>query len=95
MGGPNSMTPYNYILLSLLGTSFLIVLIALMYQIFYRKKNNAEAQMLDYVFQTLSKVSDGQQQLVGSLKNISETHSTTQAEMVKHVESRLTEVQGD
>ena len=87
------MTPYNYILLSLLGTSFLIVLIALMYQIFYRKKNNAEAQMLDYVFQTLSKVSDGQQQLVGSLKNISETHSTTQAEMVKHVESRLTEVQ--
>ena len=41
----------------------------------------------------MAKVSDGQQQLVGSLRNITEMQSSTQADMVKHVDSRLTEVQ--
>ena len=52
-----------------------------------------EVEKFEYVLQSLAKVSDGQQQLVGSLKNVTEMQSTTQADMVKHVESRLTEVQ--
>ncbi len=65
----------------------------LIYQIFNKKNIKKEVERFEYVLQSLTKVSDGQQQLVGSLKNFSEVQSSTQADMVKHVESRLSEVQ--
>ncbi len=78
---------------------FLTILIAvsLCFVLFFRVQSktskNKETEKYEFVLQTLAKVSDGQQQLVGSLKNISETQSATQSDMLKHVESRLTEVQ--
>ena len=71
----------------------IVFFVTLIYQIFYKKSFQKENEKFEYVLQTLAKVSDGQQQLAGGLKNISETQSATQADMVKHVESRLTEVQ--
>ena len=63
------------------------------YLILSKTNSKKEVEKFEYVLQTLAKVSDGQQQLVGSLKNITETQSNTQADMLKHVESRLMEVQ--
>ena len=72
--------------------SLLIILLVILYKISVKNKPSKESDMLEFVFQTLTKVSDGQQQLYGGLKNISETQSASHADMVKHVESRLTEV---
>ena len=87
------MIDKNFFIISILLIILMIILLITFYTSFGKKKLNKESEMLEFVFQTLTKVSDGQQQLVGGLKNISETQSSTHADMVKHVESRLTEVQ--
>ncbi len=53
-------------------------------------KNFAGNENLD---STLKDISLGQQQLVGSLKAISDNHASTQTAIIKHVETRLEEVQ--
>jgi DNA recombination protein RmuC len=87
------MSDGTFIFITLVSTTSLIILLAAFYTILIKKKSNKETEMLEFVLQTLTKVSDGQQQLSGGLKNISETQSATHADMVKHVESRLTAVQ--
>lgn len=87
MVGESSTT---LILILLLTTGLFSILIVF---IFSKKNIGDDSKKIQDVLQTLVKVSDGQQQLFGSLKNISDTHSVTQADMVKHVDSRLTEVQ--
>ncbi len=54
------------------------------------KKNNSSDNKLE---DAIKDISLGQQQLVGSLKAISDTHASTQTAIIKHVESRLEEVQ--
>ena len=65
----------------------------LSYLVFRKRYGQKDLQKFDTLFQTLSKISDDHQQLVGGLKNMSEIQSTTQATMIKHLESKLTEVQ--
>ena len=69
------------------------VLAIFIYFIFDKQSNEKNEKKFDHVLQTLIKVSDGQQQLVGGLKSVSETQSATQLDMVKQIESRLSEVQ--
>ncbi len=54
------------------------------------KKNNSSDNKLE---DAIKDISLGQQQLVGSLKAISDTHASTQTAIIKHVETRLEEVQ--
>ena len=82
-----------FIFILLVAISLIIILLAVIFKISVKKNSNKDTDMFKFVLQTLTKVSDGQQQLFGGLKNISETQSVTHADMVKHVESRLTEVQ--
>ena len=82
-----------FFLIILAALGLIIILLVVFYKIFVKNKSNKESELLEFVFQTLTKVSDGQQQLFGGLKNISETQSATHADMVKHVEARLTDVQ--
>ena len=77
----------------LAAISLVVSFLVFFYKILSKNKSKKESQMLEFVFQTLTQVSDGQQQLFGGLKNISETQSASHADMVKHVESRLSEVQ--
>ena len=69
------------------------ILVGGCYFVFDKQNNKKNDKKFEHVLETLTKVSDGQQQLVGGLRNISETQSATQVDMVKQVESRLTEVQ--
>ena len=80
--------PFILIILTTIGG-----LISFLYIIRYKKIIKKDSEKFEHVLQTLAKVSDGQQQLFGGLKNISENQSATHADMLKHVESRLTEVQ--
>ena len=79
------------LVLTIFGTVGIFVIV--FYIMLNKKNSKKEVDKFEYVLQTLAKVSDGQQQLVGSLRNITEMQSSTQADMVKHVDSRLTEVQ--
>ena len=54
------------------------------------KENNSSDNKLE---DAIKDISLGQQQLVGSLKAISDTHASTQTAIIKHVETRLEEVQ--
>ena len=54
------------------------------------KKNNSSDNKLE---DAIKDISLGQQQLVGSLKAISDNHASTQTAIIKHVETRLEEVQ--
>ena len=82
-----------FIFIFLVPASLIVILLVAIYKISIKNKSNNDSEMVEFVLQTLTKVSDGQQQLFGGLRHISETQSATHADMVKHVESRLTEVQ--
>ena len=87
------MLNQNFILLILFSTSLIFLLLVVFYKISLTSKSNKESELMEFMFQTLTKVADGQQQLFGGLKNISDTQSVAHADMVKHVETRLNEVQ--
>jgi DNA recombination protein RmuC len=81
---------------------FFIVLLFLLFLFFISFKNynknkssnkNYDPEILRNLTEGLNKLSDGQQQLVGGLKIMSETQSTGQADILKSVEARLTDVQ--
>ena len=60
----------------------------------YSKTNGVmNSGLLSDLVRTLNKVSDSQQQLEGRLKNIAEAQTSGNADMLKNVDSRLTEVQ--
>ena len=85
---------FQSIVLILIGLITISSFLALLFYLVFRKGyGQKDLQKFDSLFQTLSKISDDHQQLVGGLKNMSEIQSTTQATMIKHLESKLTEVQ--
>ena len=85
---------FQSIVLILIGLITISSFLALLsYLVFRKRYGQKDLQKFDSLFQTLSKISDDHQQLVGGLKNMSEIQSTTQATMIKHLESKLTEVQ--
>mgnify|MGYP005631217551 CR=1 FL=1 len=93
MGGLNLMIEIKNIILASVAIALIIILVALLFNGLFKKRSKKESEMMEFIFQTLTKVSDGQQQLFGGLKNVSETQSAAHADMVKHVEARLSEVQ--
>ena len=93
MGGLNLMIEIKYIMIASLAIVLTIISAAFLFKVLFKNRSKKESEMLEFVFQTLTKVSDGQQQLFGGLKNVSETQAASHAEMVKHVESRLSQVQ--
>ena len=84
---------FENVLFMITLAGIVIILVVFVYFVFAKLDNRKNDKKFEHVLQTLTKVSDGQQQLVGGLRNISEIQSATQVDMVKQVESRLTEVQ--
>jgi len=76
---------------------FLILLLAIFVTLVFlknlSKRQNSQKNFTEKLVQKLEKLSEGQQQLYGGLKNISDGQSAGQANILKHVESRLNEVQ--
>ena len=76
---------------------FLILLLAIFLTLVFlknlSKRQNSQKNFTEKLVQKLEKLSEGQQQLYGGLKNISDGQSAGQANILKHVESRLNEVQ--
>jgi len=67
------MIEIKNIILASVAIALIIILVALLFNGLFKKRSKKESEMLEFVFQTLTKVSDGQQQLFGGLKNVSET----------------------
>ncbi len=72
---------------------FILISAALAY--FFLKKQKLYKNFIgnENLNSTLKDISQGQQQLVGSLKAISDNHVSTQTAIIKHLETRLEEVQ--
>ena len=72
---------------------FLIVISFLLLRNFFNKPDKLDPDLLFELVKTLNKVSDGQQQLEGRLKSISETQTSGNADILKNVNSKLSEVE--
>ena len=76
------------ILLLIIGLFLLIWIIR-----FNAKHSNKNSKFNNNLQVTLANLADGQQQLFGGLKSVSDTQSLGNANIINHVESRLTEMQ--
>ena len=72
---------------------FIFFLAALVYYFLKKRKFHKNFEGNQNLDSALKDLSLGQQQLVGSLKAISDNHASTQTAIIKHVETRLEEVQ--
>ncbi len=76
---------------------FLILLLVIIFFVWLNKhkkeKTNTIESDINEIRSSLIRVVDGQQQLFGGLRTVSEAQSINQSEILKHVEKRLSEVQ--
>ena len=75
----------------LLGV-FVLALGIIMLRLFHTSRNSG-ADINKHLQDVLRDLSANQQQIVGSIKVITDTQTTSQAAIIKHVESRLEEIQ--
>jgi DNA recombination protein RmuC len=75
----------------LLGV-FVLALVIIMLRLFQTSRNSG-ADTNKHLQDVLRDLSANQQQIVGSIKVITDTQTTSQAAIIKHVESRLEEIQ--
>ena len=71
----------------------LVLALGIMVLRLFQNSRNSEADTNKHFQDVLRDLSANQQQIVGSIKVITDTQTTSQAAIIKHVESRLEEIQ--